>query len=150
DFNVEDAKGVCVAVAYMEQKEEDVAQFMAKKRKRGPCKLLGSEGGESLRCLDAKLTLEMGQNERKRFGNEQMMKGASFTQGTISSISIGGSISFEGFLSSILLSVDRASLVKVPVANVTLFSSAQLLRENIDSVRSNQRMRPTAPSVPLK
>ncbi|GJT13477.1 hypothetical protein Tco_0860519 [Tanacetum coccineum] len=28
------------------------------------CKLLGSEGGESLRCLDAKLTLEMGQKER--------------------------------------------------------------------------------------
>ncbi|GJS23621.1 putative ribonuclease H-like domain-containing protein [Tanacetum coccineum] len=50
----------------MEQKEGDVAQFMAKKWKRGPCKLLGSEGGESLRCLDAKLTLEMGQNERKR------------------------------------------------------------------------------------
>ncbi|GKA63128.1 hypothetical protein Tco_0762734 [Tanacetum coccineum] len=45
---------------------------------------------------------------------------------------------------------DRASSVRVPVANVTLFSSAQLLRENTDSVRSNQRMRPTAPSVPLK
>ncbi|GJY72635.1 hypothetical protein Tco_0476338 [Tanacetum coccineum] len=45
---------------------------------------------------------------------------------------------------------DKASSVKVPVANVTLFSSAQLLRENTDSVRSNQRMRPTAPSVPLK
>ncbi|GJR37404.1 hypothetical protein Tco_1213088 [Tanacetum coccineum] len=28
------------------------------------CKLLGSEGGESLRCLDVKLTLEMGQKER--------------------------------------------------------------------------------------
>ncbi|GJR79975.1 hypothetical protein Tco_0150760, partial [Tanacetum coccineum] len=58
--------GFCVGRAYMEQKEGDVAQFMAKKWKRGPCKLLGSEGGESLRCLDAKLTLEMGQNERKR------------------------------------------------------------------------------------
>ncbi|GKA51653.1 hypothetical protein Tco_0744849 [Tanacetum coccineum] len=34
--------------------------------------------------------------------------------------------------------------------NVTLFSSAHLLRENTDSVRSNQLMRPTAPSVPLK
>ncbi|GJZ00410.1 hypothetical protein Tco_0517839 [Tanacetum coccineum] len=45
---------------------------------------------------------------------------------------------------------DRASSVKVPVANVTLFSSAQLLRENTDSVRSNQRMSLTAPSVPLK
>ncbi|GJS85798.1 hypothetical protein Tco_0752339 [Tanacetum coccineum] len=45
---------------------------------------------------------------------------------------------------------DKASLVKVPVANVTLFSSAHLLRENTDSVRSNQRIRPTAPSVPLK
>ncbi|GJV21902.1 hypothetical protein Tco_1370922 [Tanacetum coccineum] len=36
---------------------------------------------------------------------------------------------------------DKASSVKVPVANVTLFSSAQLLRENTDSVHSNQRMR---------
>ncbi|GJS01144.1 hypothetical protein Tco_0317652 [Tanacetum coccineum] len=34
-----------------------------------------------------------------------MILGASFTQGTISSISIGGSISSEGFLSFILLSV---------------------------------------------
>ncbi|GJY15965.1 DNA helicase, partial [Tanacetum coccineum] len=123
-----------------------------------------------------------------------VMQGAPFTQGTISSIPIGGNISPEGFLSSILLLVDicfggglslfklsfviigvlgrivfyyllhqplsygwayafhqdRASSVRVPVANVTLFSSAQLLRENTDSVRSNQRMRPTAPSVPLK
>ncbi|GJQ92516.1 hypothetical protein Tco_0003655 [Tanacetum coccineum] len=45
---------------------------------------------------------------------------------------------------------DKASSVKVPVANVTLFSLAHLLRENTDSVRSNQRIRPTAPSVPLK
>ncbi|GJW66377.1 hypothetical protein Tco_0120801 [Tanacetum coccineum] len=34
-----------------------------------------------------------------------VMQGASFTQGTISSIPIGGSISPEGFLSSILLVV---------------------------------------------
>ncbi|GKF85007.1 hypothetical protein Tco_0249905, partial [Tanacetum coccineum] len=45
---------------------------------------------------------------------------------------------------------DRALLVRVPVANITLFSSAQLLQENTGSVRLNQRMRPTAPSVPLK
>nr|GEW18081.1 hypothetical protein [Tanacetum cinerariifolium]GEW76148.1 hypothetical protein [Tanacetum cinerariifolium] len=45
---------------------------------------------------------------------------------------------------------DKASSVRVPVANVTLFSSTQLLRENTDSIRSNQRMRPTAYSVPLK
>ncbi|GKB29389.1 hypothetical protein Tco_0868790 [Tanacetum coccineum] len=45
---------------------------------------------------------------------------------------------------------DKASLVRVPVANVTLSSSTHLLRENTDSVRSNQRMRPTAPFVPLK
>ncbi|GKE68364.1 hypothetical protein Tco_1526436, partial [Tanacetum coccineum] len=31
--------------------------------------------------------------------------GASFTQRTVSSISVGGSINLEGFLSSILLSV---------------------------------------------
>nr|GEU64444.1 hypothetical protein [Tanacetum cinerariifolium] len=36
---------------------------------------------------------------------------------------------------------DKASSVRVPVANVTLFSSAQLLRENTESVRSNQQMR---------
>ncbi|GJT26451.1 hypothetical protein Tco_0906726 [Tanacetum coccineum] len=45
---------------------------------------------------------------------------------------------------------DKASSVKVLVANVTLFSSAHLLRENTDLVRSNQRKRSTAPSVPLK
>ncbi|GKE65009.1 hypothetical protein Tco_1519170, partial [Tanacetum coccineum] len=45
---------------------------------------------------------------------------------------------------------DKASSVRVPVANFTLQSSVQLLRENTDSVRSNQRMRPTAPSVPFK
>ncbi|GJZ37252.1 hypothetical protein Tco_0583443 [Tanacetum coccineum] len=41
---------------------------------------------------------------------------------------------------------DRASSVKVPVANATLFSSAQLLRENTNSVRSNQRMRSSSRS----
>nr|GEW76763.1 hypothetical protein [Tanacetum cinerariifolium] len=45
---------------------------------------------------------------------------------------------------------DMASSIRVPVADVTLFSSAQLLRENTDSVCLNQRMSPTAPSVPLK
>ncbi|GJV65799.1 hypothetical protein Tco_1476627 [Tanacetum coccineum] len=45
---------------------------------------------------------------------------------------------------------DKASLVRVPVANFILRSSVQLLLENTDSVHSNQRMRPTAPSVPLK
>nr|GEU64379.1 hypothetical protein [Tanacetum cinerariifolium] len=45
---------------------------------------------------------------------------------------------------------DKASSVRVPVANVTFFSSAQLLRENTNSVRSNQRMSPTAPSVPMR
>ncbi|GJX63861.1 hypothetical protein Tco_0296761 [Tanacetum coccineum] len=45
---------------------------------------------------------------------------------------------------------DKASSVKVPVVNVTMSSSTHLLRENTDSVRSNQWMRSTAPSVPLK
>nr|GEX58310.1 hypothetical protein [Tanacetum cinerariifolium] len=36
---------------------------------------------------------------------------------------------------------DKASLVRVPVANVTMSSSAHLLRENTDSIRSDQRMR---------
>ncbi|GJR54759.1 putative reverse transcriptase domain-containing protein [Tanacetum coccineum] len=45
---------------------------------------------------------------------------------------------------------DKASSVKVPVANVTLSSSAHLLRENTDSVRSNQRMRNfSRSSVPI-
>ncbi|GJW02286.1 reverse transcriptase domain-containing protein [Tanacetum coccineum] len=45
---------------------------------------------------------------------------------------------------------DKASLVRVPVANVTLSSSAHLLRENTDSVRSNQRMRNfSRTSVPI-
>ncbi|GJW58480.1 hypothetical protein Tco_0105211, partial [Tanacetum coccineum] len=132
-----------------------------------------------------------------------VMQGASFTQGTIPSIPIGGSISSKGFLLPILLLVviivtvvivavilvvvvvvivgvvivvaiirivvvvmiigvvvvvggwayafhqDKASSVRVPVANVTLSFSEHLLRENTDSVRSNQRMSPTAPSVPL-
>ncbi|GKE37091.1 hypothetical protein Tco_1460496 [Tanacetum coccineum] len=43
----------------------------------------------------------------------------------------------------------KASSVRVPVENVTLSSLAHLLRENTDSVRSNQRMRPTAPSLVL-
>ncbi|GJU16970.1 hypothetical protein Tco_1144936 [Tanacetum coccineum] len=50
-----------------------------------------------------------------RFGNEQMMKGASFTQRTISSISVGGSISSEGFLSSILLVVVIIVMVVIVV-----------------------------------
>ncbi|GJT27902.1 hypothetical protein Tco_0908177 [Tanacetum coccineum] len=45
---------------------------------------------------------------------------------------------------------DKASLVRVPVANVTLTSLAHLLRENTDSVRSNQRMRNfSRTSVPI-
>ncbi|GJY08512.1 hypothetical protein Tco_0375566 [Tanacetum coccineum] len=44
---------------------------------------------------------------------------------------------------------DKASLVRVPVANVTLSSSAHLLRENTDSVRSNQRMRIPLVHVPM-
>ncbi|GKF60665.1 hypothetical protein Tco_0177451, partial [Tanacetum coccineum] len=43
-----------------------------------------------------------------------------------------------------------ASLVKVPVANFTLQSSVQLLRENTDSVCSDQRISQTAPYEPLK
>nr|GEY07282.1 retrotransposon protein, putative, unclassified [Tanacetum cinerariifolium] len=39
---------------------------------------------------------------------------------------------------------------RVPVANATLFSLAQLLRENTDSVLPNQQMSPTTLSVPLK
>nr|GEV67212.1 hypothetical protein [Tanacetum cinerariifolium] len=36
---------------------------------------------------------------------------------------------------------DKASSVRVPAANVILFSLAQFLRENTDSVHLNQRMR---------
>nr|GEU89276.1 putative reverse transcriptase domain-containing protein [Tanacetum cinerariifolium] len=45
---------------------------------------------------------------------------------------------------------DKASPVRVPVANFTLQSSVQLLRGNTDLVCSNQWMRPTMPYVPLK
>ncbi|GKF60678.1 hypothetical protein Tco_0177464, partial [Tanacetum coccineum] len=45
---------------------------------------------------------------------------------------------------------DKASSVRVPVANFTLQSSIQLQRRNTDLVRLNQRMRPITPSVPLK
>ncbi|GKD14240.1 hypothetical protein Tco_1198647, partial [Tanacetum coccineum] len=58
--------------------------------------------------------------------------------------------SFSVFGWAYVFHQDKASSVRVPVANVTLFSSAHLLRENTDSVLSNQRIRPTAPSVPLK
>ncbi|GKD60004.1 hypothetical protein Tco_1297513 [Tanacetum coccineum] len=43
------------------------------------------------------------------------------------------SISFSVFGWANAFHQDKASSVKVPVANVTLFSSAQLLRENTDS-----------------
>ncbi|GJV98005.1 hypothetical protein Tco_1549582 [Tanacetum coccineum] len=59
------------------------------------------------------------------------------------SMGIFWEVSPNRFLSSILTGgwayafhQDKASSVKVPVANVTLFSSAHLLRENTDSVRS--------------
>ncbi|GKB66445.1 hypothetical protein Tco_0927857 [Tanacetum coccineum] len=93
-----------------------------------------------------------------------VMQSAFLTQGVVFSIPIvfswGGSISLEGFLSSVLLWLviivavvgvgvtvrlrihqDRASSDKVPVANFTLQSSVQLLRENTDSVCLNQRIR---------
>ncbi|GJX31004.1 hypothetical protein Tco_0240859 [Tanacetum coccineum] len=129
-----------------------------------------------------------------------VMQGASFTQGTVSTIPFVGSISPEGFLPPILLLVviiatvvvtvvvvvavggvpsilklsfmvigflyriassipidwvnefhqNKASSMSILIANFTLFFSAHLLRENTDLVCLNQRMRPTAPSVPLK
>ncbi|GKB13477.1 hypothetical protein Tco_0847400, partial [Tanacetum coccineum] len=70
-------------------------------------------------------------------------KGASCTQRKVSMVpfvfsipfvlSWGGSISSDSFLPSILLLVDKASSVRLPVANVTLSSSTHLLRENTDS-----------------
>ncbi|GJV59638.1 hypothetical protein Tco_1465738 [Tanacetum coccineum] len=115
---------------------------------------------------------------------------AFLTQGTVSSISIifswGGSISPEGFLSSVLLwlviivavvgvgvtvvvvvvessSVSdgktrlpssglqfRDSISLSQLLDIQTQSSVQLLRENTNSVLSNQQMRPIAPSVPLK
>ncbi|GJS61179.1 hypothetical protein Tco_0655963 [Tanacetum coccineum] len=59
-----------------------------------------------------------------------------------------GVVVIVGGVSSILkFSFDKASSDRVPVANVTLSSSTHLLRENTDSVHSNQRMRPTTPFV---
>ncbi|GKC56493.1 hypothetical protein Tco_1084091, partial [Tanacetum coccineum] len=128
---------------------------------------------------DKKRTSIMAKNIDDRLFKRRILRslevlGASFTQGMIPSIPIGGSISPEGFLLPILLLVmiiamvivtvvvvvavgwanefyqNKASSLSVLIANFTLFFSAQLLRENIDSVRLNQRMRPTTPSVPLK
>ncbi|GJY01605.1 hypothetical protein Tco_0359757 [Tanacetum coccineum] len=48
---------------------------------------------------------------------------------------------FRGWAYCISTKENKASLVREPVANVTLSSSAHLLRENTDSIRSNQRMR---------
>ncbi|GKA39369.1 hypothetical protein Tco_0731920, partial [Tanacetum coccineum] len=69
--------------------------------------------------------------------------GASCTQRKVSMVpfvfsipfvlSWGGSISSDSFLPSILLLVDKASSVRLPVANVTLSSSTHLLRENTNS-----------------
>ncbi|GKB17110.1 hypothetical protein Tco_0851033, partial [Tanacetum coccineum] len=104
----------------------------------------------------------------------------SFTQGKVSSIPIGSSISLEGFLSFMLLLVVIIvmvvivavilvvvvivivgvviivvfiGIVVVVVGVSSIFKPLFVIivaRENTDSVRSNQRMRPTAPSVPLK
>ncbi|GJT43188.1 hypothetical protein Tco_0951903 [Tanacetum coccineum] len=60
---------------------------------------------------------------------------------------VGGVSSILKFCWAYAFHRDKASSVRVPVANVTLSSSTHLLRENTDSVRSNQRMRPTAPFV---
>ncbi|GJR26390.1 hypothetical protein Tco_1102622 [Tanacetum coccineum] len=53
-------------------------------------------------------------------------------------------------LGHICIPPGQASSVNVPVERVTLFSSATSATRNTDLVRSNQRIRPTAPSVPLK
>nr|GEU85602.1 hypothetical protein [Tanacetum cinerariifolium] len=47
-----------------------------------------------------------------------ILKGALFTQGTVSSIPIGGSISLEGFLPLILLLVMIITMVVVTVVDV--------------------------------
>ncbi|GJW01127.1 hypothetical protein Tco_1556378 [Tanacetum coccineum] len=107
-----------------------------------------------------------------------MMQGAPFTQGMIPSIPIGGSISPEGFLSSILLlvfigivvvvggvsSIFKLLFVIIGVLRRIMFyylfhqhlsygngflQSLSLLRENIDSA-IKQRMRLTAPSLPFE
>ncbi|GKA10036.1 hypothetical protein Tco_0689469, partial [Tanacetum coccineum] len=97
-----------------------------------------------------------------------VMQGAFLTQGKASSIptvfSWGGSISPKGFLPSIMLLVVIIVAVAIMIVLVVVVGGGgvssiiklsfviivQLLRENMDSVRSNQWMRPTAPSVPLK
>ncbi|GJV50602.1 hypothetical protein Tco_1446343 [Tanacetum coccineum] len=67
----------------------------------------------------------------------------SYVGGFFQSLSLGDHIGW--FYSvrryDVCHSTNKASLVRVPVANVTLSSSAHLLRENTNLVRSNQRMR---------
>ncbi|GJW23407.1 hypothetical protein Tco_0034029 [Tanacetum coccineum] len=68
-----------------------------------------------------------------------VMQSAFLTQGTVSNIPllsiIGVTPKNEGWAKE--FHQDRASSVKVPVANFTLQSLVQLLWENTDSVRSN-------------
>nr|GEU53893.1 copia protein [Tanacetum cinerariifolium] len=143
----------------------------------GPGSSLGKTFGNSLTTVPSQMTHFVASITLDS-ARSCVMQGEFLTQGTVSSIltvlSWGGSIRPEvvdviirivdvvvGVPSIIkLLFVitgwtyafhqDKASSVRVPVANVTSFSLAQLLRENTDSVRSNQRMSPTAHSIPLK
>nr|GEV99346.1 hypothetical protein [Tanacetum cinerariifolium] len=101
-----------------------------------------------------------------------VMQVTSLAHGKLSNIPTvhcwGNSIGPDSFLPFILLLVvivvavvivvveanefhqDKASSVRVPVANFTMQSSVQLLLENTNSVRLNQHMSLTTPSVPFK
>ncbi|GKB02384.1 hypothetical protein Tco_0830473, partial [Tanacetum coccineum] len=56
-----------------------------------------------------------------------MMQGAPFTQGTVSSIPIGGSISPEGFLPSILLLVVIIVIIVAVILEVVVVSGVSFI-----------------------
>ncbi|GJY56616.1 hypothetical protein Tco_0455731 [Tanacetum coccineum] len=78
-------------------------------RTKQSCLLVVSSGWSFVSAVSSQMTYPV---TSSTLGNARsyVMQGASFTQGTISSKPIGGSISPEGFLSSILLLVNHALL----------------------------------------
>ncbi|GJY92917.1 ALP1-like protein [Tanacetum coccineum] len=114
---------VHVAAAYVEQKRGDVANLVSKKWIRGACKLLVagvvSSGWSFVSAVPGQMTYPIASLTLDS-ARSYVMQGAPFTKGTISSIPIGGNISPEGFLPSILLMVIMVTVVIVAVILVVV------------------------------
>ncbi|GKD90548.1 hypothetical protein Tco_1366055 [Tanacetum coccineum] len=78
-------------------------------RTKKSCLLVVSSGWSFVSAVPGQMTYPVTSSTLDS-GRSYVMQGASFTQGTISSIPIGGSISPKGFLPSILLLVNHALL----------------------------------------